>query len=171
MALVMTPIYTQVIGAGGVSGITFNNIPQVFTDLKVVVSARQGGSQVSANAVLFLNGDTSLGSFTLLFGTGSTTGSGRATGYIDGLVTTAGTATASTFGSGELYIPNYTSSNFKSIVSDTVFETNATGADQQLRAALWRSTNAITTLGIAATVGNFQQHSTFSLYGIIRSGA
>lgn len=171
MALVMTPIYTRVLTDNQTSTVTFNNIPQVYTDLKVVVSARQGGTQNSANAVLYLNGDTALGSFTLLFGNGSSTGSNRVSGYIDGFVTTAGTATASTFGNAELYIPNYTASNFKSIVSDSIYENNASVADQQFRAILWRSTNAITTLGISATVGNFQQHSTFSLYGIIRQGA
>ena len=171
MALVMTPIYTQTVGDVGTSSITFRNIPQFYTDLKLVVSARQSGSQNSANAVLYLNGDTSLGSFTLLFGTGSTTGSNRVSGYIDALITPAGTATASTFGSAELYIPNYASANFKSIVSDSVIENNATAAEQQLRALLWRSTNAITQLGLTATLGNFVQNSTFSLYGIIRSGA
>lgn len=168
MTIAMQPIYTQTVGSGGAASITFNNIPQTFTDLKVVCSTRQTGSANSANAVLYLNGDTSLGSFTLLYGTGSTTGSTRASGYIDAIVSNAGTSTASTFGSAELYIPNYTVSNFKSIISDTFFENNAAGADQQLRAILWRSTSAITQIGLTAINGNFAQYSTFTLYGITK---
>ena len=39
MTIAMQPIYTQTIGATA-GGIVFNNIPQTFTDLKVVVSTR-----------------------------------------------------------------------------------------------------------------------------------
>jgi len=163
----MQPIYTQTMaGTGG--SISFNNIPQTFTDLKLVGSARGTNSALSITAVLYLNGDTSLGSFTYLYGNGSATGSSRASGYIDGVIIPSATSTASTFGNFELYIPNYTSSNFKSIISDAVGENNATAADQGLRSILWRSTSAITQIGFNLGAGNFAANSTFTIYGITK---
>lgn len=177
MALVMTPIYTQTVGTGGAAGITFNNIPQVFTDLLVKVSARFDSNPESSNwcsMKVFFNGDNSTTySFTALYGGGTFTGSERASnstvsqaGWI-----TSSAATANTFGTADIYIPNYAGSNFKSFVSDSVTETNATAALAPLVAGLWNKTNAITSVSFNRASANFVQHSTFSLYGIIRSGA
>jgi len=73
--------------------------------------------------------------------------------------------TASTFGNGQVYIPNYAGSNNKSTSADTVSEDNATLAYSALTAGLWSNTAAITSITIAA-VTNFAQYSTAYLYGI-----
>ena len=60
-----------------------------------------------------------------LLGDGSLAESGtNSTGQI--AVVQGGNTTANTFSNYEIYIPNYTSANYKSASSDMVNETNAT---------------------------------------------
>ena len=80
------------------------------------------------------------------------------------------TATASVFGNAEMYIPNYTSANYKSIICDAVTENNATESYQDLYANLWRNTAAITSISFFPGGSLFTQYSTFSLYGVLRQG-
>jgi hypothetical protein len=78
----------------------------------------------------------------------------------------------STFANNEIYIPNYTSSNFKSVSIDSVSEANQAGAVyQDMVAGLWSTTSAITsiTLTSLSTGNNFVQYSTATLYGIKNS--
>jgi hypothetical protein len=72
--------------------------------------------------------------------------------------------TASSFSSGEIYIPNYAGSTNKSYSIDSVTEQNATGALAELIAGLWSQTAAITQITLSSS--NFQQYSTAYLYGV-----
>jgi hypothetical protein len=74
--------------------------------------------------------------------------------------------TANTFSNGEIYIPNYAGSNYKSWSSDAVTENNATSADMSLVAGLTSITAAITSITIAGAAGNLVQYSTAYLYGV-----
>lgn len=81
---------------------------------------------------------------------------------------------ANTFSNTEIYIPNYTSSNYKSVSSDSVQEANdTTNNNMWLLAGLWSNTGAITQIDIGAddtsSSYNFLQYSTFTLYGIKNS--
>jgi hypothetical protein len=169
MTIAMQPIYTQTVGAGGVSSVTFNNIPQTFTDLKAVVSVR---SSTNADPSFYwsYNIGGSVYSLTRLSGTGSAANSTRQTGLtfhrIDGGADGTG-ETASTFSSIDVYIPNYAGANFKSAIVDLVSENNATAADSVLVASLCASTTAITTLNFSVD-GTSAQFSTFTLYGITK---
>ena len=171
MALVMTPIYTQTVGAGGANTVTFNNIPQFYTDLQIKMSLRTDEVANETQIFILLNGSSSNFSQTRLYGTGSATGSERSSFSRIGSADSASN-TSNTFSSNELYIPNYTSSNYKQIITDNVLENNATFAIQAMHSVLWSNTAAITSLSIQAfgTV-KFVQYSTISLYGIIRFGA
>ena len=84
--------------------------------------------------------------------------------------TNANFQTANTFGSGDLYITNYASSNYKSISTNGVAENNG-ASDNYLTLAnnLWSNTAAITSVTIAANIDNFVQYSSFYLYGIKNS--
>lgn len=172
MANTYTLISSVTVGSGGAANITFSSIPQTYTDLLVKVSGRSSRT-----------GTTSGDSFSIAFnGVGGTSysdiavrGSGSAAiSYSDvsaafadlGRIPAAG-QTASTFGNCEVYIPNYTSSNNKSISVDTVTENNATEAYQTLLAGLFSNTGAITSIVIAPSGSNtFVQYSTAYLYGI-----
>jgi hypothetical protein len=178
VSVFLQPIYTQTVGSGGASSITFNNIPQGFTDLKIVLSGRTTGyASIQDYAKFTLNSNTTnIYSMTYLYGTGSATASSNNGGsaYPGGSVWagfSSDNATTNTFANSEVYIPNYTSANYKSIICDMASETNATAAQSFLRSGLWLSTSAITSISIAPYYGtSFVQYSTVSLYGVLRQG-
>ena len=154
------------------ASVTFDNLPTSgYTDLKVVVSARTDRIAAGSDwTKISFNGVTTDLSMRSLYGTGSTAGS-----YTDTLIyssTNSNSQTATTFGSTEFYIPNYRSSNFKSVSADGASETNAsTNNDLLLVAGLWSSTDAITSITLAPYTGpNFLADSTFSLYGVAALG-
>ena len=164
---------TITVGEAGASSVTFNNIPQSgYTDLKVVYSARGLAAATDRGMFVQFNGDTT-SSYTYKFlrGDGSSAGSGGSTTtFLYWGNFPAASATANTFGNGEFYIPNYTSSNYKSVSSDSVSENNATAGWDTFVAGLWSKTNAITSMLLYPESGNFAQYSTFSLYGLAAVG-
>lgn len=172
MSVFLQPIYTQTVGAGGALAVTFNNIPQGYSDLKIVISARSTASSNDAVAFQF-NGDTSNSySDTRIFGDGSGAYSDKPAGYnftpLYANIPTA-TSTANTFGNTELYISNYSSGNKKSYILDVICENNtaSTNTYQMLIAGLYNKTNPITSITFFTTnTVNFAQYSTFTLYGV-----
>jgi hypothetical protein len=174
MTIALQPIYTQTVGSGGVASITFNNIPQTFTDLKLEVSARgsQSGGGVADISILFNNDGSSVYSYTGMSGNNNGTDSFRLSNvtYIQfAFFGTGNDATANTFGSTSVYIPNYTSASFKSGTGDTVTENNSSTAYwMRLMAYLYRSTSPITSIRLTPTGTSLLQNSTFTLYGITK---
>ena len=165
------PTFTQIgsavtVGSGGASTIDFTSIPNTYTDLVLKVSARSNRSDTTDNLIISFNGSTSSLSFRYLQGSGATAySSSGLTGYVGSL--NGNTATSSTFGNAEIYIPNYAGSTNKSVSSDTVDETNGTNAYATLTAQLWSNTAAITSISLKPQVGSlFVQHSTAYLYGV-----
>jgi hypothetical protein len=77
---------------------------------------------------------------------------------------------ANIFSNNEIYIPNYTVSNFKSFSFDSVVENNVVGGETYnvLGSGLYRNTSSITNLTLSTSGSGFAQHSTFSLYGITK---
>jgi hypothetical protein len=166
----MELITSVTVGAGGAASVTLpatGTIPQTYTDLKVVVSSRsaRGGGQVSDGIAIQFNGSTSNLSMRYLDGNGSAASSSTDTAIWTR--TSASGATASTFGNAEFYIPNYTSSSFKSVSVDGVSENNATSAFTMLSAGLWSNTAAITSIRlISINSENLVEGTTAYLYGI-----
>ena len=168
MANTYFKIASATVGSGGVASVTFSGIPQTYTDLVVKASARQGSAGTEMQ--LTFNGSSSSYSNKRLYGTGSAAASDSvATTYVSNTMSNDGSFTASTFGNGEWYIPNYTSANNKSVSVNGVTENNATTALMMLTAGLWSNTAAITSLTLTAQIPNFVQYSTFTLYGIKNS--
>lgn len=157
--------------ASAQASITFSDIPQDYTDLYLVVSARINTTASTwASVNLKLNGSTANFSVRNLQGSGSGVSS-----YTDTAVfgfQPSSTATASTFGSSSFYIPNYTSSNYKSVSLDSVMENNATESYQNIQAGLWSVTDAVTSLTVygarAGTAYDLMQYSSATLYGITK---
>lgn len=146
--------------------ITFSSIPQTYTDLLIVISARGNYAGVNDDMVLSFNGSSSSHSWRILYGqgTGGFSTSGSSSGRY--ATTTGANATSSTFGSSQIYIPNYAGSTNKSVSSDSVAENNATGTFMEINAGLWANTAAITSITIADSPGTaFQIGSSFYLYG------
>ena len=162
------------VGAANASSITFSGIPQTgYTDLVVKMSARGTHSVVFLNAVTTFNGSGGTAySGLLLYGDGANAGyggfsaAGQTTyGFIPGSL-----STSNTFSNNDIYIPNYTSSNYKSALYDMAHETNATTAYVGDQSILWANTAAITSITLAPTSGSFAQYSTFYLYGVAKLG-
>lgn len=171
MATTFVKIASVTVGSGGTSTIDFSSIPQTYTDLKIVICARSSrNTGTSTNLSLKFNSNTTSYSNRQLFGNGSTVSSQTNTYTDSGLigVQTQDTDTASVFSSSEVYIPNYTSSNYKSWSADSVRENNAASGGLTLNAGLWSNTAAITSVSLIMENGtfNFMQYSTAVLYGI-----
>lgn len=168
MTNTMKALQTVTVGAGGVASITFSNIPATYTDL--IMKASTKGTQAFAYASynFSFNSSTTGRTTRQLYGSGSAGFSSvNTTGLaLDG---TGATATANIFGNGEFYIPNYVSSNLKSIAMDGVTENNATEAYTEMYASLWSNTAPITSLTLSAADGTFVQYSTFTLYGVFNA--
>ena len=174
MSYSMVPIYTQAVGSSGATLVSFNNIPSSYTDLKLVVSARESAISDFRQPIFLTANNSSAGwSDTLILGNAGSASStrnsyGASTSVMAGY-TSGPTATSNTFALLETYIPNYTSSNFKQMLSESVVENNNSSSYiMNLSGLLWRNNSAITSLQIS-TYTTFGQHSTFSLYGIRNS--
>jgi hypothetical protein len=175
MTIAMQPIYTQTVGAGGAASITFNNIPQYFTDLMVKTSVRTNNTGVRVR----FNADSSAnyswrrlsGNSSAAFSDSNVTYGAPYNSFAYFSMHSTTSDTANTFGNGEIYIPNYTSANQKSLILDSVQETNAATSNLAMQAGLWSGTVAITSITFSPDTGtspNFAQHSTFTLYGITK---
>ena len=169
MASTYELIASQTLGSDTAS-VTFSGIPGTYTDLYAVASARTNrASNTWADTRIRFNGaanDTNL-SGRYLQGTGSAAASGT-TAYAWVGDVTASTATASTFASLEIYLPNYAGSTNKSYSSTCAHETNSSTAYLVAIAGLWSDTSAITSLTLVP-VGSFVTGSSFFLFGITKA--
>jgi hypothetical protein len=170
MAYTYSKIATYTVGSGGIASINFLNIPQNYTDLVIKYSLRVTAASIAPDGLgIQFNSDTGSNyKYMQTYGVGGSFGTNAGTvafqfgGQIPG-----STATASTFGNGEIYIPNYTSVNYKSSSADSVTENNASSANQNIVANLWNNTAPITSIrlyDLGST--NFVQYSTVHIYGI-----
>ena len=169
----MVAIQTVTVSATSAANIEFTNITQGYTDLVIQLSARStgnfgGNDSMSDDCYLRFNSSSSDYSARSLYGYGSGVGSSNnaAQTYLKGFYIDGSGATASTFGNTLIYIPNYTSSNNKSVSGDSVSEHNATMAYMNLMAGLWANSSAITSITLTTANGNFAQYSTATLYGV-----
>jgi len=164
MAATYTPIASITLGAASTS-VIFNNIPQTYTDLVLVVNGKIESTAI--NAQVRLNSDSGTNySYTDLSGTGSVAASSRETsntyirlgtnGYVD-----------TTFGFNCVaHFMNYSNTTtYKTVLS----RSNNANNGVSLVAALWRSTAAITSINFYN--GNYSVGSTFNLYGILGANA
>jgi hypothetical protein len=160
------------------STIVLSSIAASYTDLLIVLSLRS--SRAAANndyVAMKFNASTSNYSSRLLVGNGASVSSGTDVSFsaprIIGDIPAA-TSTASTFGSMQIYIPNYAGSSAKSVSVDAVTENNGTTAFQQITAFLWNDTTAITDItfeALAAGTNDFKQYSSVTLYGITKGSS
>jgi hypothetical protein len=164
-----TLIASATAGSGGTASFNFTSIPSTYTDLVVKASIRGEYADNWMDCYLRFNGSSTSYSDRVLYGTGSAAASlsESAAGInfrVDGSV-----PTANTFASIDAYIPNYLSSNYKSVSADVVTENNGTAAIAQLVAGLWSNTAAINQVTLFPNSGSWVQYSTAYLYGIKNS--
>lgn len=183
----MANTYTLISSTTVTSGTTVSltSIPQTYTDLLLLVSARStytGGGAVNMAMSFNSNGSSYTGRSIQFYAASSVVGNSTTTVTYNGItgallrvmaVGVSPVTTVSTFGNSSIYIPNYTSSNYKSYSTDTVTEANSTAGNGPqgilLDAGLWSNTAAITSIDFGLEVGDFVSPSTFYLYGIKNS--
>ena len=164
MPVTYKKIASVTVTAATAANVEFLSIPNTFTDLKIVFSARNSTGDV--DNVITLNTSTGVSSARRLYGTGSSVASDTAAG---GGLATPSSATGSTFSSTEYYFPNYTGTANKSVSIDAVNETNGTNAYSNLSTQLFTLGSAITSIKIAPNSGLYVTYTTAVLYGISKS--
>ena len=155
--------------ASSAASVTFSSIPATYTDLVLRYSARCDAAVTERLAYIELNATASGISETYLSGDGASATSFRATSqpFIGYLRVPGTSGTASTFSSGEFYIPSYTVSQNKPMSVFDVAERNNATAYILAEAVLWSNTSAITQIkfGLDGS-GSLVSGSSFYLYGI-----
>ena len=156
------------------ASITFSAIPATFTDLVIRAAARTNRAASQDIWKIVINGDTAANySRTSLRGLGSGNSgvavsdnqSSASNLYFGGL--DAASNTANTFGSTELYIPNYATTNIKQYSAHTVYEENGTYAEMESVALRYAGTSAITSIALSSFYSaSFIAGSSFYLYGV-----
>ena len=168
MANTFTLIQAITVPAGGQATVTFSSIPNTYTDLCLKLSFRD--SSANDRRILFVrfNGgtsgynDRSIRAYNSGVASQTDNGGNNSIAIWD---VPAANATASIFSDIEIYIPNYTSSNNKSVSADGVGENNSGFAIAGLTAGSSNLTSAISTIDLFASA-NIVQHSTAYLYGV-----
>jgi hypothetical protein len=167
----METIASTLVGVGGVSTVTFSNIPQGYKHLQIRAITRDtyaGGN--GNNMGIYVNGDTGSNyavHYMLAYSGGAETGSGANNTYIIANWGASSTTGANCFGVGITDILDYSNTNkYKTTRTLTGVEDSSAG---QVRfwSGLWMNTAAITSLTLFPTnSASYVQYSRFSLYGI-----
>jgi hypothetical protein len=165
--MTMQIIQHQELGSAQAS-ITFNSIPQTYTDLLLVTSLRDTSTTNGwNNALIKPNGLATNLSNRVLYGWGNNNTGNFSDTYIYH-ETVGGGSTANVFSNSSVYITNYTLAVAKAISLETSTSNEATNAINALVGGMWNSSNAITSLVIEGQSGNLAQYSSATLYGITK---
>ncbi len=156
------------VGSGGTSAMELTSIPQGYTDLLIKVTGRTNkgdlyndlsirfnGSSANFSTIGFVSSSTSKSSFT------------STSPYVGSVNDTGGSGGDYMFSSNEIYIPNYSGSNYKCVSVDTVVERNTAGGNELgFYSTLWAQTAAITSITLVSNGYTLAQYSTAHLYAI-----
>ena len=167
MANTFIKIASTTVGSGGASTINFTSIPQTYTDLMIQISARNDEADNGTSLRVYFNGDTANINVRELRAIGTTRASYSIT-YAQAGYVAADQTESSVFGTANVYIPNYTSNNYKSSSAEIVLPSNVEFYTV-LSARLWLSTSAVNQITLGSGSGNWVQHTTATLYGINKS--
>ena len=158
MAITYEPIATTTLGSAAAT-VTFSSISGSYTDLVLITSTKF--TATNSHATFQINGDTANNySNTFLYGDGTSAASGRASNISAGYF---GRGVTGEFAIGVTHFQNYSNTTtYKTVLSRGSAATSISIAYVNL----WRNTNAITSLVLAAPTDTFVTGSTFTLYGI-----
>jgi len=156
-------------GSGTPSSITFSSIPSTYKHLQVRLIARDSRAVTLEAYLIQFNGDTAANySDHMLYGDGASAAaySNVSASSMSAYAIPSANASASVYGAGIIDILDYANtSKYKTIRTSTGVDNNGSGVIS-IGSGNWRSTSAVTSITIAAQVGNWQANSSFALYGI-----
>ena len=166
-------ISTVTVGSGGSASIDFTSIPATYTHLQLrgifrgSPAATYGGLRLRLGSSNTIDTATNYSTHNV-YGDGSSAAIGAASNsnvIFTGSIPQA-SISASIFGVAVIDILDYANTNkYKTTRTLSGVDANGSGYSE-LMSGNWRSTNAVNTLSIFATSGNFVQYSQFALYGI-----
>jgi hypothetical protein len=172
----MFPIRSYVVPSGGTTTVTFDLTGITgYTHLQLRTSAKAGGTAGATTLCLRFNSDSGNNyNSHYLLGDGTVTEAGAYTAANattqSCLIGTISGSSVTPFGVSIIDILDYNNSNkYKTARSLIGTELNTTDRTSvvQLKSALWRNTNAITSITVINYEGNgFAQYSSFALYGV-----
>lgn len=172
MANTYIPIKTVTVGAAGSNTIDLTAIPGSYTDLILSYKLRSNRSGVEDPILIRFNGVTSGYTGRFIYGNaaGSYAGTDTIASAFQVFAANGNTGTSNTFGNSAFYIPNYTSSTDKNIVSQAMFANDTATSEQsriQTYVGKFTSSSAITQISLIPYFGTgFVQYSVATLYGI-----
>jgi hypothetical protein len=149
-------------GTGSSGIITFNSIPQTYTDL--YLAGTFSGTSAGAFQIVVNNDTASNYSFTHVRGNGSSALSNRNSNQANWTFNYE-----NSYGTGGTY--NAFLANFNNYTNTTTYKNilaryNSVTVETMAYIGLYRQTTAITRLDIKVSVGSFETGSTLTLYGI-----
>jgi hypothetical protein len=160
-------IETIEVGSGGAASIEFTGIPQDGVDLQILLSGQvlTGGMNID---IRFNNNSASVYGWKRLLGTGSAaSGATNASSNRFILQATGNPSSWGAFSNASIYISNYAGNTNKSVSIDAVNENNSSGAFQELYAAQFSNTSAVSSIQLIGDGGNnMAQFTTASLYKV-----
>jgi len=158
-------IATVSVGSGGSSSATFTSIPSTYTHLQIRCVMSHSNGAVSPGIYLEANGDTTAANYYShrLIGNGSAASStSNALALIGSNMNTSITSQHNLI----IDILDYTNTNkYKTLRSLGGYEDNSIGT-VNMTSELWMNTAAITSIVISNKSDNWNQYSSFALYGI-----
>jgi len=170
MPITYEPIATQTISGSSTSIVTFNSIPQTYTDIVAVCVVRSGTTGTNTdNYIRLATGGGSIDSgnnysTTRIYGNGSSAISDKfsTTSLIYGGMIPASGSTA-----GNLAVTIHNFANYSNATTNKTILNRGNDALAFVSATvgLWRNTGAITSIQFL-TNSNFTDGNTFTIYGI-----
>jgi hypothetical protein len=157
-------------GNGSTNPLSFQNIPQTYTDLIMVVYGRGTGANTSDQSLIYLNANTGTSNYsgTYLYANGTSTLATRQSNstYFNLGEHPGGNSTANNFGVEILQFMNYTNTtNFKTVLNRSGYDLNGSGVVYD-SIHTWRQTAAINRIDIYTSLGSWATGTVASLYGI-----
>jgi hypothetical protein len=165
---VLDNLQTVTVGAGGAASIDFTSIPNRFQHLHLRVLSRTTSASLQRMRLRFNNDSAANYSVHLLIADGGVGAAGVASiGQTIGSSNIASSTLANTFVYTVIDIMDFAStSKTKTVRAITGMDANTEG-NVGLWSGAWFSTAAVTSLSLLWDAGNFTQHSTAALYGVV----
>lgn len=161
----------QTVGSGGSSSVTFSSIPQTYTDLYILCSARTNRTAYNTDRITAnINAvNTNMTYQEVQGGAAFGTNAANDTTFGVGHATTdANSNPSDIFSSSSCYISGYTTANYKIGLMESCLMNTSTDGFMYITRSTWANSAAITSIELV-TANPWIQYSKFYLYGIKNS--
>lgn len=162
-------IEKKTLSNGTTKTVSFLSVPGTYRDLALWLPVRNSNGNYGGFRVFFNNTDSNI-QFQFMNGESSALSSGSRSDSIDvGMFPISGDTPTDAYSPASVYVYNYAStSQTKQYMVDSLRH-GSSNYKSRMCGAFWNSTNAITRVDVSIDTDNFEQGSTFYLYGISNS--